>query len=49
MRWCDNHCHVVDPSAVAAAQAAGVERLIVVGTDVESSRTMIEAAGAQAL
>ncbi len=52
LRWIDDHCHLDltaerGPSAdaaVAAARAAGVERLITVGTDVASSRTAIEVA-----
>jgi len=51
-RWIDDHCHLdlgaeEGPSAhdaVAAANAAGVERLITVGTDLASSITAIEAA-----
>jgi TatD DNase family protein len=54
LRWTDDHCHLdltaergpsVD-EAVAAARAAGVERLITVGTDVASSRTAIDVARA---
>ncbi len=44
MRWCDAHCHLDDDGvpggadgAVAAAQAAGVERIITIGTDAERS------------
>jgi TatD DNase family protein len=52
LRWTDDHCHLDltaerGPSAdeaVAAARAAGVERLITVGTDLASSRTAIEVA-----
>jgi TatD DNase family protein len=50
-RWTDNHCHLdLDPAAaeaeVAAARAAGVERMIDVGTEVEHSRAAIEHARA---
>jgi TatD DNase family protein len=43
LRWIDAHCHLPDdPDAVtdlvAEARAAGVERLVTVGTDAESSR-----------
>jgi len=52
LRWTDDHCHLDltaerGPSAdeaVAAARAAGVERLITVGTDVASSRVAVEVA-----
>jgi TatD DNase family protein len=52
LRWTDDHCHLDltaerGPSAdeaVEAARAAGVERLVTVGTDVGSSRTAIEVA-----
>ncbi len=51
-RWIDDHCHLDltaerGPSAeeaVAAARAAGVERLVTVGTDVASSSAAIEVA-----
>ena len=55
LRWTDNHCHLgwdddavphgdrVD-AQVAAARAAGVERLVSVGTDVARSREAIAAA-----
>src|SRR5687768_4299751 len=50
MAWADNHCHVpyerledVD-AVVAEARAAGVERLITVGTDAAQSAAAIEAA-----
>ena len=50
-RWADNHCHL-DPAdaeaVVAEARAAGVERLITVGTDVASSRAAIDLAAAHA-
>ncbi len=43
-RWIDNHCHL-DPdgadAAIGEAAEAGVERLIVVGTDVASSEQAI--------
>jgi TatD DNase family protein len=50
MRWVDNHCHL-DPGpqaadAVAQAAEAGVERLIVVGTDVDQSRGCVQVARA---
>jgi TatD DNase family protein len=46
MRWTDDHCHLPADLALAAAQveeaqAAGVERLITVGTDVASSHAAI--------
>jgi TatD DNase family protein len=49
-RWIDNHCHLgwedeVD-DAVAEAQAAGVERLITVGTDAAHSAQAVAAAAA---
>jgi TatD DNase family protein len=49
VRWIDDHCHLErDPARadeqVAAAQAAGVERLISVGCDVAQSADYIEAA-----
>jgi TatD DNase family protein len=52
LRWTDDHCHLDltaehGPSAVEAveaARAAGVERLVTVGTDVASSRKAIEVA-----
>jgi TatD DNase family protein len=47
VRWIDNHCHLdVDTAAetVAEARAAGVERLVTVGTDVAQSRAAIEVA-----
>jgi TatD DNase family protein len=47
VRWADNHCHL-DPvtaaETVAEARAAGVERLITVGTDVAESQRAIEVA-----
>lgn len=47
MRWADHHCHLADETAdeqVAEARAAGVEVLVDVGTDVESSRRAIATA-----
>ncbi len=48
-RWTDNHCHL-DPEAAAdaieAAAAAGVERLITVGTTAADSRQAIAIAAA---
>ena len=46
MRWTDDHCHLPADAAlateqVAEAQAAGVERLITVGTDVASSHAAL--------
>ena len=45
VRWTDNHCHLPagDEAAevVADAQAAGVERLVNVGTDLEHSRQAV--------
>ena len=50
MRWTDNHCHL-EPGreaakAVADARSAGVERLVVVGTDAAKSRDALEVARA---
>lgn len=48
MRWTDDHCHLApgEPAAVAVGEAleAGVERLVVVGTDAEQSRQAIQVA-----
>lgn len=48
-RWTDDHCHLPADDTVAEviaeARAAGVERLIHVGVDVESSRLGLELAG----
>jgi TatD DNase family protein len=51
LTWVDSHCHLgyagtdEDPdAAVADAHAAGVEALICVGTDLESSRRAVELA-----
>ncbi|MEM7092661.1 MAG: TatD family hydrolase [Actinomycetota bacterium] len=43
VRWIDNHCHLADnaPEVLAAAHAAGVERLIDVGCDLASSTEAI--------
>ena len=42
LRWTDDHCHLPDDGTAAevltAARAAGVERFVHVGTDLESSR-----------
>ena len=40
MAWIDNHCHLRadDHAAIADARAAGVTRMITVGTDLEHSR-----------
>ena len=43
MAWADSHCHV-GADAIEAARAAGVTRLITVGTDAEHSRAAIETA-----
>jgi TatD DNase family protein len=50
--WVDSHCHLgydgtdEDPeTAIADAHAAGVDALICVGTDLESSRRAVELAG----
>jgi len=50
VRWTDNHCHL-EPGreaakAVADARSAGVERLVVVGTDAAKSRDALEVARA---
>ena len=51
--WIDSHCHVQWASdgadaAIERARAAGVGAMVVVGTDLESSRTAIEIAGRHA-
>jgi TatD DNase family protein len=51
MRWTDDHCHLPDDPAAAAepigdARAAGVERIITVGTEVRHSRAAIAVARA---
>jgi TatD DNase family protein len=50
--WVDSHCHLGyegtddDPeTAIAQARAAGVEAMICVGTDLESSRRAVDIAG----
>jgi TatD DNase family protein len=46
-RWVDNHCHLEVADAadlVDEAAAAGVERIVNVGTDVDASRTAIDIA-----
>jgi TatD DNase family protein len=49
-RWTDSHCHVpyegVGVDVIADARAAGVERLITVGTDAAQSRAAIDTAAA---
>lgn len=46
--WCDSHCHLqydgVVPDAVEQAVAAGVSRLVCVGTDAERSASAVELA-----
>jgi TatD DNase family protein len=44
--WTDSHCHDLDPESIEAASAAGVDRLITVGTDAEQSRAAIDVAQA---
>lgn len=47
MRWIDNHCHMSTEESdalVAQAQAAGVQRCLVIGTDLEHSREAIAVA-----
>ena len=51
MAWTDNHCHLDDDrmaegaaAAVAAARAAGVDRMITIGTDATHSRMAIDVA-----
>src|SRR5690606_1615343 len=47
LRWADQHCHLRRDTAeeqVAEAQEAGVEVLVTVGTDLESSQLAIEMA-----
>jgi TatD DNase family protein len=48
MAWIDNHCHLSadDPQVVAEARAAGVTRLITVGTDREQSSLAVALASA---
>ncbi|MBA3655102.1 MAG: TatD family hydrolase, partial [Actinobacteria bacterium] len=44
--WTDSHCHIDDAAVVEEARAAGVTRLVNVGTDVEGSRQAIAVARA---
>ena len=48
MTWADSHCHVpyegVGEEVIGEARAAGVARMITVGTDAEQSRAAIETA-----
>jgi len=48
--WCDSHCHVpyegMGTEAIGDARAAGVARLITVGTDAEQSRLALDVAAA---
>jgi TatD DNase family protein len=46
--WIDNHCHLRadDPDTIAEARAAGVTRLITVGTDLEHSTSAAQVAAA---
>jgi len=48
--WCDSHCHVpyqgVGPEVIGEARAAGVTRLVTVGTDAEHSRACLDLAAA---
>ena len=48
MRWCDNHCHLDDPGlgddAIVQARAAGVERMITVGTDAARAAVALDLA-----
>jgi TatD DNase family protein len=48
--WTDSHCHIdyegVGAAAIDAARAAGVERIITVGTDERASRAAIATASA---
>lgn len=48
MGWIDNHCHLRadDPDTIADARAAGVTRLITVGTDLEHSTEAAQVAAA---
>ncbi len=53
MSWTDNHCHLDDEriaggaaAAVEAARAAGVDRMITIGTDAMRSRMAIDIAAA---
>lgn len=53
MSWCDSHCHVpwdggargtLGPEAVEEARAAGVTRLVTVGTDAAQSKAALDLA-----
>ena len=48
--WCDNHCHIpyegIGVEAIEQARAAGVTRLITVGTDAEHSAAALRVAEA---
>lgn len=50
--WTDSHCHIdyegVGPDAVADAAAAGVTRMITIGTDAKSSAAAIDSAARHA-
>lgn len=53
MTWTDNHCHLDDErmpggaaAAIEAARAAGVDRMITIGTDATRSRMAIDIAAA---
>lgn len=47
MAWTDSHCHLqLGDTTVAEARAAGVERLVCIGTDAEQSTAAIDLAGA---
>ena len=49
MSWFDSHCHIpreTEDEVIDAARAAGVERLVDVGTDAEHSTAAIEVARA---
>ncbi len=52
MPWVDTHCHIpyegVGEDAIAEARAAGVTRLVTIGTDAEKSRAAIAIAHAHA-
>ena len=48
VRWFDAHCHLqwdeIDDGAIARARAAGVDRMVCVGTDLKTSREAIDVA-----
>lgn len=55
MQWVDSHCHLTwtsfdddRPQVIARARAAGVARMVTIGTDVESSRRGVALAHEQA-